>query len=373
MKVVIVIPTYNERENIESLIPTLASSVVRVIKNHNIDVLVVDGNSPDGTSDCIKKLSEEYSFLHLLTEKEKKGIGAAYINGFKYAMENMGADIIVEMDGDHQHKPEDLVPMLKAFDEGYDYVIGSRYVAGGSIPKEWAFYRKFLSIGGNLFTKLMLGIFNVHDFTTGYKISRVKDFVDKIDLDTVNSNSFAYKMDLLFRMHKLGARIIEVPITFGLRDRGDSKIERDTMFDSLRVVLLLRLNESKNFIRFFITGLVGLFVDTGLFTALRYFQLVSSLSSAISGFIAMTTTYTINNLWSFNDRKLNGLKKNLVSFLVYFGFSYVPIAFRSWLIAFSIRQYGDTPLVAYSAFSIGVLLGLIWNYTVYSRVIWKKS
>ncbi len=372
MKIVIVIPTYNESENVSRLIP-LIDIELKKFPNHDFNVLIVDGNSPDGTGDVVKSLATKYPYVILLTEKEKAGLGAAYIYGFKHAILQLGAEAIVEMDADMQHRPEDLTAMIHEFDNGYDYVIGSRYIRGGSIPKEWAFYRKLLSIGGNIFTKVALGIYNVSDFTTGFKISRVKGFVDKMNLDEVNSSGFAYKMDLLFRMYKLGAKIKEVPIQFGLRDRGNSKMERDNMFDSLRVVAVLRFNASKSFFKFVITGFVGLFVDTGLFTILRSTIFSSPVASAVSGFIAMVTTYTINNLWSFNTRKLQGAKKTILSFFIYFGFSYVPIIFRSWLIKYAVSSFGNTFIITYSAFFIGILFGLIWNYTVYSRVIWKKK
>jgi len=372
MKVVVVIPTYNEYENIKLLIPELIEEFSHFLQ-HQLHILVVDGNSPDGTGKLVLELGKNNPNIHLLKEKEKAGLGAAYIYGFRYAMEKLKADAVVEMDADFQHNPKDFTKLLKAFDQDYDYIIGSRYIKGGSVPKEWAFYRKLLSLGGSLFSKIVLGIFNVNDFTTGFKVSRVEGFLNKIDLNSVNSSGFAYKIDLLFKMHNLGAKIKEVPINFGLRDRGDSKMEKDNMLDSLRVVLLLRYQQSKSFFKFIIVGFMGLFVDSALFSIFRVTLLGSTVASALSGFLGMVTTFTLNNHWSFNERKLKGTKKKTTSFIVYFTSSYIPIIFRSWLIDFSVNRFGDTVLVAYSAFFIGILVGLIWNYTVYSKVIWKKS
>lgn len=371
MKFVVVIPTYNEIDNVKSLIPALDKEF-RKFPDHEFHILVVDGNSPDGTGDAVIELSEKFPHIHLLLEDKKSGLGAAYVFGFKHAVNELKADVLVEMDADFQHKPEDLPKLIEAFDTGADYVIGSRYVKGGSIPKEWAFYRKMLSYGGSLFTKLVLGIFKINDFTTGYKISRVKGYVDQLNLDEINSTGFAYKIDLLYKMHRLGAKIVEVPIHFGLRDRGNSKMERDNMLDSLRVVFLLRIRESKSFFKFILVGFIGLFTDSGLFSIFRLTTLGSTYGSALSGFIAMITTFTLNNLWSFGDRRLSGVKKNMASFVVYFSSSYLPIIFRSWLISYAIDRFGKGALVEYSAFFIGILVGLIWNYTVYSKVIWKK-
>ena len=372
MKIVVVIPTYNEVENISKLVPILVDELQQ-FAHHEFHILVVDGNSPDGTGEAVEDFGKKHTNVHLLREKEKAGLGAAYIYGFKHAINELGAEAVVEMDADFQHDPKDLSRMIRAFDEGADYVLGSRYTKGGSIPKDWAFYRKFLSVGGNVFSKVVLGIFNVNDFTTGFKISRVKGFVDRLDLDNINSSGFAYKIDLLHRMHRLKAKIVEVPITFGLRDRGDSKMERDNALDSLRVVLLLRYNESKSFIRFVFVGFTGLFVDSGLFALLRLTSLGSSYASATSGLVALLTTFVLNNFWSFGDRKLEGNAQKLKSFAVYFFSSYVPIFFRSWLISFAVSTFGDSAIVAFGAFFIGVVLGLIWNYTVYSRIIWKKN
>jgi dolichol-phosphate mannosyltransferase len=264
---------------------------------------------------------------------------------------------------------------VREVENGNDYVIGSRFTRGGSIPKEWQFRRKLLSFGGNLFSKIVLGIFNVNDFTSGYKASRVSGFVDKLDLENILSDGFAYKIDLLFKMHRLGAKIKEVPIKFGLRDRGDSKMEKNNFIDSIRVVLTLRFNENKNLFKFLAVGLIGLAVDTGLFNLLRIALVPSGLCALISGAIAMITTFMLNNHWSFKERKLEGLKTKIVSLVVYVVSSSVPILVRSKLVDFATLSYGDTFLVSNIAFFIGITFGLVWNFTVYSKIIWrvKKS
>jgi len=372
MKVVVIIPTYNESENIDRLVPALAEEFNK-IPSHDFTVLFVDGNSPDGTADRLRKMSGTYPFIQVIVETQKSGLGAAYMLGFDYAVKNLTADVIIEMDADLQHNPTDIAKLVAGIDEGFDYVIGSRYVNGISIPKEWSLYRKFMSVGGNIFTRIVLGLFSITDFTTGFKASRVKDFVDKIDLSQISSKGFAYKMDLLYKMHKLGAKIKEVPITFGLRDRGTSKMERDNALDSLKVVLMLRFKESQSFFKFLAVGVCGLFADSSLFNILRLTFLTSASASAASGFVAMLVTYTLNNFWSFGDRKKATVADNVKSFAVFAAFSYVPILFRSWLVKFATAQIADTVLVANAAFLVGVLIGLVWNFTVYSKFIWRKA
>ena len=241
-------PAFNEAENIGPMADALCADVFPKIPNVDMQLLVVDANSPDGTAKIVKEKQDKYQNLHLLA-KDKGGLGADYVAGFKYATEKLDADAVMEMDADFQHDPADVLRMVQEIDNGADYVIGSRFTKGGSIPQNWALYRKLLSVGGNLFSKAVLGIFSVNDFTTGFKASRVHGFVDKIDLDDVLSQGFAYKMDLLHKMYKAGAKIREIPIVFGMRDRGDSKMERNNPIESLKVVLTISVRENKSFIK----------------------------------------------------------------------------------------------------------------------------
>lgn len=372
MRIVVVIPSYNEAENISRLIPQM-QDVFASIPHHEFFILVVDGNSPDGTAAIVTKLAETTTNLFLLVEKQKAGLGAAYFAGFRYALDNLNPDALVEMDADLQHSPQDFTKLVAAFDEGYDYVLGSRFSNGINLPKDWELHRKLLSIGGNLFTKVVLGIFTVNDFTTGFKLSRVKSFVDQIDFSKVSSSGFAYKIDLLFKMHKLGAKIKEVPINFGVRDRGDSKMEKDNALDSIKVVVNLRYKASKSFFKFIFVGFAGLLVDSLLFVVLRTTVVSSGTASFMSGLGGMLTTFTLNNYWSFKDRKIMRMSKRVKSFFFYVLSSYIPIIFRSWLILHATSLFGDTHLVAYSFFAFGIVVGTIWNYIIYSRVIWRKK
>ncbi|MCA9308651.1 GtrA family protein, partial [candidate division WWE3 bacterium] len=231
-------------------------------------------------------------------------------------------------------------------------------------------YRKSLSIGGSYFAKICLWIFAVNDFTSGYKATRVKGYLDKVDLNTIRSKGFAYKIDLLYRIHRLGARIEEVPIKFGLRDRGDSKMERNNMLDSLKVVLSIRLKESANFIKFVVVGFIGLATDLSVFNLLRI-SMSSANSSYLSGAVAMIVTYLFNNFWSFNDRKISSNTNLVKRFPVYALSSLIPIVARSLLIKSGVARFGDTALVANILFLVGVTFGVIWNFTVYSKFIWK--
>lgn len=240
-KITVIIPTYNERASIGRLVDVLEREF-DMIPKHDMGILIVDGNSPDGTAGIIREKMKKYRNLHLLVEKEKRGLGVAYVNGMKHAINQLGADAFIEFDGDFQHDPEDIKRLVAEFDRGYDYVIGSRYVSGGSIPAEWAWYRKLLSRFGSLFARLVLGL-PTADNTSGFKLTRVKGFSDKLSLseEKLLSKSYAYKIQLLYEMIKAGAKVKEVPIRFLERQGGNSKSSLKDILDSLKVVAALRL------------------------------------------------------------------------------------------------------------------------------------
>ena len=237
-RAVIIIPTYNERDNTARMIDAL-SGVVSGVRGHELHVLYVDGKSPDGTADLVRERQKSFPWLHLLLEEKKEGLGMAYAKGMRHAMEKLGADYLMEFDGDFQHRPSDIPRLLAEIDAGYDYIIGSRYVAGGSIPRDWGFGRKVMSRGGSLLTRALLFLPGIHDVTGGFKLSRVNGFMDSFDFSSLLSKSFAYKIHLLYFMAKSGARVKEVPIAFGARTSGDSKIARNEMQETLRVIAML--------------------------------------------------------------------------------------------------------------------------------------
>jgi len=221
VQIVVVIPTYKERENIARLIPELFKQFGK-IRGHKFQVLVVDDNSPDGTALAVRDLSKKVNNVYLLTGK-KQGLGAAYIRGFKYALNTLKADVVVEMDADFSHRPDELPKLIEQIDRGADFVIGSRYIRGGGVPKNWNSFRKANSRWGNRFARYLAGIDGVRDCTSGFRAIR-RQVLEKIDFDALKVRGYSFQMNLLYKAYMAGAKIKEVPIDFQERAWGHTKI-----------------------------------------------------------------------------------------------------------------------------------------------------
>jgi dolichol-phosphate mannosyltransferase len=237
-RVVVVIPTYNERDNLAWIVGRVRSAVPEV------DVLVVDDGSPDGTGELADELAAADDQVSVLHRTEKAGLGAAYLHGFRVALDR-GYDVVGEMDADGSHQPEQLPALLAALRDA-DLVIGSRWVPGGSVVN-WPLSRKVLSVGGNVYARVLLGV-PVRDVTAGYRLFR-RTTLERIGLDSVQSAGYVFQTDLAFRVHRAGMRVVEVPIEFVERVRGDSKMSRDVAIESLRRITTWGLGERRRQVR----------------------------------------------------------------------------------------------------------------------------
>ena len=232
MKVVVVLPTYNEAENLPRMVERLFSLGI-----NGLQVLVVDDNSPDGTGDLADELAEKHpTRVSVIHRKGKLGLGSAYVAGFKKALE-MGADYIVQMDTDFSHPTERILDMLAAMKD-YDVVVGSRYVAGGSVDKSWAVHRKLLSSEGNRYARLVTGL-KVRDVTGGFKCFRRK-VLEAIELDKVSSDGFAFQTEMAYACQKKGFRVLEIPIIFMDRTHGASKMSFKIIWEAFWKVWQIR-------------------------------------------------------------------------------------------------------------------------------------
>jgi len=230
MEKLIVVPTYNERENIQSLIDQLLSLP------YGLEVLVVDDGSPDGTGDLVAERAQTEPRVHLLRRAGKMGLGSAYVAGFKYALER-GAEYVFEMDADFSHDPKAIGQFLEAA-QGADLVLGSRYLHGVTVV-HWPLRRLILSYCANLYTRLITGL-PVRDATGGFKCFRRRALA-ALDLDRVRSDGYAFQIELTYKVWRLGLRIREIPITFVDRRAGVSKMDRRIVWEAAWLVWRLRM------------------------------------------------------------------------------------------------------------------------------------
>jgi dolichol-phosphate mannosyltransferase len=237
-RVVMVIPTYNEADNLGWIIGRLRAA------EPSVDVLVVDDSSPDGTGAIADELAAADPAVHVLHRSAKGGLGAAYLAGFAWALD-AGYDVIGEMDADGSHQPEQLHRLLEALLDA-DLVIGSRYVPGGSVVN-WPLRREALSRGGNLYVRMLLGI-SIRDATAGFRVFR-RSALEKVDLGSVESAGYVFQTDLVTRCLRAGLTVLEVPIEFVERVRGDSKMSRAVAIESLRRITRWGLRERRDQVR----------------------------------------------------------------------------------------------------------------------------
>jgi len=231
---VVCLPTYNERENLERVVGELG----RVFADHGLDgrVLVIDDASPDGTGAVADRLASELPFVSVLHRERKEGLGPAYLAGFEAALA-AGADLILEMDADLSHDPED-VPRLAAAAAAADVVIGSRYVAGGG-TRNWGLGRRLVSRAGCLYARLLLGL-PVADLTGGFKCFR-REVLERLGLERVSSRGYAFQIETTYRAARQGFRVVEVPIVFSERRAGGSKMSRGIVLEAFWKVPALRV------------------------------------------------------------------------------------------------------------------------------------
>jgi dolichol-phosphate mannosyltransferase len=236
---VIIIPTYNEALMIRETLTQVFNAISGIVE-FNVHVLVFDSASTDDTQAIVRAMQADNPTLHLCTEQHKTGLGSAYLQAMRWALSELKADIVIEFDADLSHQPHYLAPMLERI-KSHDVVIGSRYVPGGSIPDDWAWYRKFLSVLGNRIARCILTS-KYKDFTSGFRATRAIPLTRALP-ELFLSNHYAYKIELLWRLHQNQAHISEYPIIFVDRTSGESKLPTNSIFDSLRVLFTLRFQQ----------------------------------------------------------------------------------------------------------------------------------
>lgn len=384
---------WNEAENIKKMIDTLFNDVFPKI-DADMHLLVADNHSKDGMTEIVEKEMKTRKNLHIL-QQVKPGLGNAYIEAFKYAADKLKADAVMEMDADGQHPPEFVKPMVDAYLNGAEYVIGSRYIPGGSVPKEWEFFRKAVSYLGNLYIRLVFLKPKIHDLTTGFRLTKVKGVLDQIDLDNIKEPTrFAYKIDLIYQSIKLSKNTVEVPLAFRPRVTDKSKFNQAETLASLKLATYLGIKDKERFIKFGIVGFTGFLVNYVGIEVFRRMALTvtlammsqslasvpglnilttpSSWAAALGAELAIISNFTLNNIWTFKEKRLTKISEIIPSFLKFNFTSLGAIVIQFIVIGTAVIIFGDTGLVRLISLVVAIIFLIIpYNYTMYNLFIWK--
>ena len=232
MRATVCLPTYNEQANIEPMLLALCD-----VLREGDRVLVIDDSSPDGTGETADRLAAELSFVDVLHRPRKEGLGPAYLAGFRRALAD-GAELILELDCDFSHNPQDVPRLISAAEAGADLVLGSRYVQGGHVGN-WGLLRRAISRGASFYTALFLQM-GVHDPTGGFKCFR-RQVLEQLDLDAITPRGYAFQIETTYRVKQAGFHVVEIPITFNDRTAGHSKMSKAIVLEAAWAVPLLRL------------------------------------------------------------------------------------------------------------------------------------
>lgn len=383
-KAIIIVPTYNEHENITKLIPTLLD-IFRDIKTWDMHILVVDDSSPDKTYEVVEAFAQKNKHVHLLLNKQKSGLGGAYLKGMDHAFNQLGADVVFEFDADFSHDPSRIPAFLTKLDAGYDMVLGSRYIPGGGIPANWGPHRKFLSVVGNIIIMLVLTDFRIRDWTGGYR-ALTREVYDAVhnELKSERFTGYTFQIGFLYNAVRRNFKITEVPFQFVDRTVGKSKMGPEYIKNTLLYIFRVRLQEILNhrIFKFAVVGGVGATVQLATLSPWQLlfpFQIAFFLSMET----AILSNFALNNLWTFADRKLqlNQLPAKFVQFNIASAGS---IVIQQIIAIIGEFVFGLHPLFTVPVLNmhvgtghvyavLGIAIGMFWNFFAYNKFIWSHK
>lgn len=367
----IIMPTWNELGNIKEMVQVLTEEEFPKI-NADMELLVVDNHSTDGTVEAVEAAAGTHNNVHII-QQQNSGLGWAYVTGMRYAIEKLNADAVMEMDADFQHPPRFVKPMVEAYLNGADYVIGSRYIKGGSVPKEWATSRKAVSFFGNMFIRICLLNFKIHDLTTGFRLTKVHGVLDKIELEKLhNLDRFSHKVDLLYQSLKNSKNTVEVPLEFASRTKEKSKFNWKEMVETFKLAIILGIKDKQRFIKFAVVGFTGFVVNYVGLELLKRAGLTTYFATLLATEASIISNFIFNNIWTFKDKIITSVKDLIAQFLKFNLSSLVAVIVQPLIVAGAARWFGDTSLVHFLALVFALAFVIVpYNYTVYNLFIWK--
>ena len=364
-KICFVLPTYNEEENIENIIQQILKEEKNQSK-HTFSILVVDDNSTDETQAIVQRYTSLNSKVHLVTG-QKKGLGDAYKRGFNYALNDLQADLIFQMDSDGQHDTSLIPHFVSSIEEGRDVVIGSRFVEGGTTP-DFSFSRLLMSKVGNLLVRYVGGITQVKDCTSGYRAIRAS-YLKELDFSYLSTRGYSFQSSLICDLAWRGADISEIPIEFSSRQGGDSKLAFRDQIEFLLNIPRLGFRNLEDFMKYSLVGVSGVFVNLGLYLFLtRYYEISELVAPLIAIESALISNFILNNFWTFGNRITQSrIRVKFVKFHLVSGFSAL-INYSAFLTLFLVFGLYDI-----LANLIGIGLAAIANYLINSNWTWKDN
>ncbi len=367
MKVVNIIPTYNEKENIGRMLDALLDIAKKNPKYHFAH-LVVDDNSPDGTAEIVKQYMKKYKEIELITGP-KKGLGWALIRGYQHAMDKMGAEVIIPNDVDFQFDPYKIPELLAKIDEGYDVVVASRHIAGGGVEK-WSLYRKLNHLLANdIFAGIVAGVSEVKDHSGNFKAIRVAN-LRKVALNDIKVTGFGFQNYILYELSKTGAKFTEVPTIFRERKAGKSKLIFRDAIEWMKSCVIIRLERSQRFIKFAVVGFIGYLVNASTLAAFSSLSFPEWLAWGLSTELAIISNFTWNNLWTFSAEKFTKASQVAGKFLQFNLTSAGALLIQTIAGTLGVMAFGPQ----YRQLLLPVIIAFLvlpYNYFMYTVVIWK--
>lgn len=370
-KVVIIIPTYNEEDNISNTIDLILEET-RLLPDYQVEILVFDSHSTDSTAHIVRELTNASHRVHFAEEPQKTGLGSAYLQAMRIAMDKLHADVVFEFDADGSHQPCYIAPMLELL-QHHDVVVGSRYISGGKIPSNWAFHRKLLSVGGNWIARLLLTR-KYKDLTSGLRATRTS-VLRQLLPSAFLSNNYAYKIELYWLLHKVKAKIVEFPIQFIDREKGKSKLPKNSMVDTLRVLFTLRLKELRQYITMCCVGSLGALIQFSVYNWLRSTNHSALASSQIAVSAAIVSNFIFHHSITFKQKADFRMAKTAIlsRFSQFILYSVFMVYFQSLWVHLFVDYFGQGVLKENMILASGLGVGSIINYLFYSNVIWSQK
>ncbi len=372
MKIVHIIPTFNEKENIGKMIEVINEISSKYPKWKN-EILVVDDYSPDGTSDVVNKYQRKYNNIYLIS-KEKEGLGRALIRGYDYSINKLKADVVIPNDADFQWNPQDFPKLIKKIEEGYDVVVASRHIKGGKVVG-WNWFRKLNhNVSNTLLAWFVAGVHEVRDHAGNFKAIRVKGILENVQLEEMKNAGFSFQLHILYELSKTGAKFIEVPVIFCERKLGKSKIGFNKFYvrdivEYIRSSMIIRLDRSKSFFKYFLVGGTGFLIQTIISKLFIIFSFHPGVAVSIGAEGAILSNFIFNNYWTFSHKKIKGIRM-FRKFIQFNTVSLGAIIIQGLVVGIGTHIFGTSYWFILMVLAI-VCIIIPYSFFMYNRYIWK--